>query len=59
MTQYDYDMITIGGGSGGVRAARLYRKESHADDVIITCATECVTKSDIEAYAAGLWEALK
>ncbi len=44
---------------GGVRAARLYRKESHADDVIITCATECVTKSDIEAYAAGLWEALK
>ncbi len=44
---------------GGVRAARHYRQESHADDVIITCATECVTKADIESYAAALWEALK
>ncbi|MCK5745477.1 MAG: FAD-dependent oxidoreductase, partial [Oricola sp.] len=23
MTQYDYDLFVIGGGSGGVRAARL------------------------------------
>lgn len=44
---------------GGVRAARLYRQESHAEDVIITCATECASRADIEAYAAALWEALK
>jgi glutathione reductase (NADPH) len=59
MTQYDYDLIVIGGGSGGVRAARIsggYGKKvalCEADKLGGTCVIRGCVPKKLMVYAAS------
>ncbi|MCX7545245.1 glutathione-disulfide reductase [Marinicella gelatinilytica] len=65
MTQYDYDLIVIGGGSGGVRAARIaggYGKKvalCEADKLGGTCVIRGCVPKKLMVYAAGYQKMFK
>ena len=42
MSRYDYDLFTIGAGSGGVRASRVAASLGDTDPVVQTLAVQCL-----------------